>query len=366
MASLPAQRSSQEVSMQSDSANLDVLRSSAVLFVVLSHLPATAALVGNHAFHTQSLGTFGVVIFFVHTCLVLMLSLERDARRAGAFPATIPFLLRRAFRIYPLSVLAVLTVSGIAWAQSGAMPNWWAVISNLLLIQNITGHQSTPLVLWSLPYEFQMYLFLPALYMLVRRAGCSSITWLLALWLAAIGVVAVFWRMGWSYELVRYIPCFLPGVMAFSLWQSPRRFSPWVLLLYIGVVSVFYPWVVAHGVKVTMVAWPVCLGLGLLIPRCREIQLGLLRRAGKLVAKYSYGIYLIHSPLIGFAFHTLDRQPVLVQWSVFVSGLVSLSYLAFHLIENPGIQIGRTLAKRLSRERRFSKRGIALARNMRP
>jgi peptidoglycan/LPS O-acetylase OafA/YrhL len=234
--------------MQSDSANLDLLRSSAVLFVVASHLPITAALVGNSPYHTQSLGTFGVVIFFVHTCLVLMLSLDRDAGKAGGYPATTPFLIRRGFRIYPLSMVAVLAVSAIAWAQSGVMPNWWAVISNLLLIQNFTGHQSTPLVLWSLPYEFQMYLFLPALYILVRRAGPSSPYWLLTLWLAAIGLVAIFWRVGWNVDLIRYFPCFLPGVLAFALWQLPRRFPPWVLFLYIGVVAVLYPWAVANGV----------------------------------------------------------------------------------------------------------------------
>jgi peptidoglycan/LPS O-acetylase OafA/YrhL len=352
--------------MQADSANLDVLRSSAVLFVVASHLPITAALVGNGAYHTQSLGTFGVVIFFVHTCLVLMLSLDRDAGKAGGFPGTMPFLIRRAFRIYPLSMLVVLAVSAIAWAQSGVSPNWWAVTSNLLLIQNFTGHQSTPLVLWSLPYEFQMYLFLPALYMLVRRAGASSTYWLLTLWLAAIGLVAVFWRLGWNYELVRYFPCFLPGVLAFALWRSPRRFPPWVLFLYIGVVAVLYPWVVANGVKGTMVAWPACLGLGLLIPRCREIQTMPLRRAGKIVAKYSYGIYLVHSPLVGFAFHYLGDQPVVVQWAVFISCLVLLPYFAFHVIENPGIRMGRALAQRLLVERRVPKQGIELVRNMKP
>ncbi|MDB5855702.1 MAG: hypothetical protein JWR22_3743 [Herminiimonas sp.] len=352
--------------MQSDSANLDVLRSSAVSFVVVSHLPVTAALVGHGDYHTQSLGTFGVVIFFVHTCLVLMLSLDRDAAKAGAFPGTMPFLLRRAFRIYPLSILAVLVVSAIAWAQSGVVPNWWAVISNLLLIQNFTGHQSTPLVLWSLPYEFQMYLFLPALYMLVRRSGPLSAYCLLTLWLAAIGLVAVFWRLGWNYEIIRYFPCFLPGVLAFALWQSPRRFSPWVLFLYVGVTAVVYPWAVANGVKGTMVAWPACLGLGLLIPRCRELQSQLLRRAGKSVAKYSYGIYLVHSPLIGFAFHYLDRQPVILQWGVFLSGLVLLPYFAFHLIESPGIRMGRMLAQRLLTERRIPKQAIELARNMKP
>lgn len=352
--------------MHSDSANLDVLRSSAVLFVVASHLPITAALVGNNAYHTQSLGTFGVVIFFVHTCLVLMLSLDREAGKTDEFPRALPFLTRRAFRIYPLSMFVVLVVSAIAWTQSETMPNWWAVISNLLLVQNFTGHQSTPLVLWSLPYEFQMYLFLPALYMLVRRTGRSAVYYLLTLWLATLALVAVVWRLGGNYDLLRYFPCFLPGVLAFALWRSERRYSAWVLFLYVGAIAILYPLSVAHGVKGTMLAWPACLGLGLLIPRCQEIQCHLLRRAGKTIAKYSYGVYLIHAPLIGFAFHYLNWMPLMVQWCVFISGLILLPYSAFHLIENPGIRMGRALAQRLSTERHKSKHSVELARSMEP
>ena len=52
------------------------------------------------------IGTFGVLIFFVHTSLVLMYSMERSDMRGEALFAN--FYIRRIFRIYPLSVLAVL------------------------------------------------------------------------------------------------------------------------------------------------------------------------------------------------------------------------------------------------------------------
>lgn len=349
--------------MRSDnSANLDLLRSLAVMFVVLSHLPIFSALVEGRTYHAQTLGTFGVMIFFVHTCLVLMLSLDRDARKKGHYPNAWQFLVRRVFRIYPLSMFAVLTFSAITWLQLFPLQIWmastqtwefpapidtWSFLSNLLLVQNITGHESTPRPLWSLPYEIQMYLFLPLLYILVRQKTKAALLYLGILWAGAAAIIITFWSLKWDYDLIRFIPCFIPGVMAFTLWNVPQRLPAWVLFLLVGVFALVYPWLMEKGVRDAMVAWPACLMLGLLIPRCLEIQSSFLRAVGNLVARYSYGVYLFHSTVISIAFGSLNESPIIVQWTVFVIGLVLLPFAAYHLIEKPGIELGRKLALRL-------------------
>jgi hypothetical protein len=53
----------------------------AVLFVVVFHLPLTERLLHGSNYHPGALGLLGVVIFFVHTCLVLLLSLQRQIKR---------------------------------------------------------------------------------------------------------------------------------------------------------------------------------------------------------------------------------------------------------------------------------------------
>ena len=80
--------------------NLNVLRASAVMAVLVDHL-------ANAANHSMALlGRVGVLMFFVHTACVLMASLERN-------PSTFAFYVRRAFRIYPLAIAVVLVASAL-------------------------------------------------------------------------------------------------------------------------------------------------------------------------------------------------------------------------------------------------------------
>src|SRR4030088_2844768 len=84
------------------SANLDFLRSGAVLMVLVNHLTRH-----YHFDRFDDVGLFGVLLFFVHTSLVLMYSMQRSPM--AGFALVIAFYIRRFFRIYPLSILAVLT-----------------------------------------------------------------------------------------------------------------------------------------------------------------------------------------------------------------------------------------------------------------
>jgi hypothetical protein len=109
----------------SQEPNLDFIRAFAVLCVVLRHIASALAIPSTPWFQPQALGIFGVLLFFVHTSLVLMLSLDRQQHRrvTPAWRFYCSFLVRRFFRIYPLRrraqiILprAVLGSSGIAEA----------------------------------------------------------------------------------------------------------------------------------------------------------------------------------------------------------------------------------------------------------
>ena len=136
------------------------------------------------------LGRIGVLFFFVHTSLVLMYSLARMSSHPDCLFAR--FYVRRAFRIYRLSIAAVLAslllqIPPLPWEPIGvrSLPG---IASNLALTMNLTYTPPILGPLWSLPLEVQMYLVLPLLFVVIRRGGVAVVAgcWLLSLLLAVI------------------------------------------------------------------------------------------------------------------------------------------------------------------------------------
>lgn len=329
--------------MRDLSSNLDGVRAIAILLVVVSHVwpyfsPHLAPLVAPAAlasYNFLTLGHVGVALFFVHTTLVLMMSLERRGSNAVAF------FIRRAFRIYPLAMFMVL-VMVILRARSGDPLSAGQIMSNLLLVQNFTGHDSAPYELWTLPYEVQMYLVLPALFLVARR----SALWvsLLCVTSCALGLVLFYTVWHARTDVVspfHFIPCFLPGALAFVLRRG--ALSPVWLFSYVIGAALILPLLVDLGAAETPLLWAMSLGLGLLIPKCRPITIEPVARAANVIATYSYGLYLTHVLAFALAF---NAERGVGNWLLVAVLLPGLPLAVYRLIEQPGVALGQRLADR--------------------
>ena len=319
------------------SANLDLLRAVAVLLVLLNHLTRH-----YHYDHFDGVGIFGVLLFFVHTSLVLMYSMQRSSLTGVALIKD--FYIRRFFRIYPLSVLAVVTAVALNLHADGrglalaARPGPIEFVSNLLLVQNLTNTSSIIGPLWSLPIEVQMYLFLPLLFLWRRR----SVGTLLVVW-AICGALGHFPQtvptLGW-FTLLLYAPNFLPGIIAFTLPEKrvlPSYLWPAFILILTGLFFL-YPSRRLGGIA--------CLSLGFGIPYFKEITFRPLNFVANRIAIYSYGIYLGHSFFIWWALTEHNNWPLL--WAM----LLIIPVALYEGFERPAIDAGRRIAKRMSRPRR--------------
>jgi peptidoglycan/LPS O-acetylase OafA/YrhL len=338
-----------------ESPNLDFLRSAAVLFVLGFHVlllfekrhsPYVTRL---KIFH--SIGHWGVLIFFVHTSLVLMFSLERQQIRFPGKASYFPFLVRRAFRVFPLSVFIVLLVTifrlPLAYIIDGrfeaAHLGWTGVLSNLLLLQNLSHADSVIVPLWSLPYEMQMYLFLPALFLLARS---TRRMWpILMLWVAAAfaGMHAGGLERLGVPDLITYAPCFLAGILAYKLTETRRLNVPaylWPLTLAL-LTGVFlkYPG--------TRSSWYCCLLLGIVLSQFQEMRNAVTHKVFRVIARYSYGIYLTHFICIWLAFQAIDGIPDWSRWMILLVTLIVFPYACYHLIEEPMIRAGEKAASGL-------------------
>jgi peptidoglycan/LPS O-acetylase OafA/YrhL len=313
------------------SSNLDLLRSVAVLCVFFAHLNNIST--GSKGELSWHFGQMGVLIFFVHTSLVLMRSLERLPRAE----LLTSFYVRRFFRIYPLSVFCVLV------AYFFAERHWTIreLISNLTLTQNLTYSDSMVGGLWTLPLEVQMYFALPFLFLWFRSRPAF---WLFVLWALSVPLAIAQPHITERASVIGYVPCFVAGVIAWRL--SGRTRYPGYLWPF-ALAATTLIWLSANRAHDMYFRWAFCLALGLVIPWFHDLRPSWLTSAAETVAKYSYGIYLSHAAVMLIAFETLAHHSAVLRWTTFIFLAVLVPVAMYHLIEHPMIQLGKVATRRV-------------------
>lgn len=330
-----------------DSRNLDLLRAVAILAVFASHLRAPLA-VSDPLFH---LGRFGVLIFFVHTSRVLMGSMERLVAKGGGWVRS--FYLRRAFRIYPLSIATVLVAA--VWhlprvPHEAFVPFTPArLLANLALAQNLTRHQDAIGTLWSLPFEVQMYLVLPLCFIATRAVSWQRGAWL---WCAAAGSVVLLGAASHHATdiVLAYVPCFLAGVWLWTRRGHAAQWPAWawpVLLVSIGAVYCAIDQPTGSLAARLRLDWLVCLAIAAACSLCAEPSASLLYTGAHRLVTYSYGIYLAHLPILTWVFFSPHDWSTGTRLLFATVLLLTLPVVLYRVLEEPMIVVGARVAARL-------------------
>lgn len=328
-------------SFRSDSGNLDIIRAVAVMSVFFAHLHEIVT--GRDSLIGWHFAQMGVLTFFVHTSMVLMLSLERTKLSGKALFGS--FYLRRGFRIYPLSIFCVTVAMVLKRTPEIANPTfdwtWTQYLSNLALTTNLTYSRNMVGGLWTLPLKVQMYLTLPFLFVLGRARGLGV---LLLLWVLSVPAALLQSSITQRLNVMSYAPCFLAGVIAWNIsLTAKRRLSGWLWPFAFMATWPFF-FLATHGNDMPF-RWAFCLALGLAIPWFQEIRYKPLLAVAHFFAKYSYGIYLSHVALILWTFSL--PLPRAAQWAIFVPLAFFAPVAMFHWIEDPMIRVGQKVAKRI-------------------
>jgi len=329
------------------SNNLDVLRTCAVMLVFLNHL--MCMLRAQHAVIDDGAARFGVILFFVHTSCVLMGSIQSIRAEGDLWVSR--FYLRRLFRLYPLSI-GLIFVSILLRAP---MKPWMGLdhapysastlLSNLLLVQNMTGKTSIIGPLWSLPIEVEMYFVLPLVFLLIRFKSWRR---LIMIWLGAALFIAGTQNLAADmlhgahrFESLEFVPCFLAGAMAFGLARPAR---PWPSYLWAPSLLALIA-IGRHYAFEPLVFWSCCLAVALLYSRIADLPTNLLTRLCHQIANYSYGIYLTH--IFGLWIFFQMSGSMLHSVALRITGTVLFTAVAsvvlFHLVEDPMIRLGKRL-----------------------
>jgi peptidoglycan/LPS O-acetylase OafA/YrhL len=159
-------------------------------------------------------------------------------------------------------VVVAAAIPAVPWVPYSDH-SWIRVLANIALIQNLkVDAMSVLAVLWSLPYEVQMYGLLPFVYLAVKTYALKGA---MLLSVAGVGLASIP-----EIQLVtQYFPCFLSGVLAYAISRKYRPvLNAWVWPATLLVLAIVYSGIVIPPPG--SADWLAVLVLGGVVPFVRE------------------------------------------------------------------------------------------------
>ncbi len=367
-------------------AYIDCLRGYAVLLVITAHLTYTYPTLPYPVHRLATLGWYGVQLFFLASAITLMMSWSTEVIRHGRADA-LAFFLRRFFRIAPAYYAAALFYYVITPPAAGVdlrqLAAWLGFLNDwhpALTVEALGAWLVVPGG-WSISAEFSFYLVFPFVATLVTSQRRAFL-----LFAAVCLGTAVVNTVGQDIMLKRYepeaisnfmffwppnqAPVFALGILLFFVLKtlesqrigSTRQYLTAGTLVLVVVGLMIFASTAFLGLPKTLtfnIFRPPALmqasfGFALIIIAFAFARLELLvNRWIAFVGKISFSAYLTHFSVIELVAEPLARfagrdardyaaiGAFALGWLAVVAATIIFSTLTYHLIEAPGISLGR-------------------------
>ena len=342
---------------------LDSLRGLAALAVFFSHLLGTHPIVEQYQGFPRFLwdGAAAVDLFFVLSGFVLYGSSSFSGQDSllRDYPA---FLIKRIFRLYPLllvslgiGLLCYAAASPLAqntdlsdwarsqWARPPSLVDW---LKNSALILPGTDAKAINPAIWSLAIEMKISLFLPVLFVLVYRLRLLTLLALMLLLSVAV--------LGYQRLLPGLLIWCLPFVAGAWLAKYQDTFRQrlamfsrraWMAFIALAVILYGNRYTLPQHAQPTLCILLSSVGsvmLVLVAIRHAGVSAGLRHPILRYVGKISYGLYLLHMPLLFLIVSCVPAGTPLPLTAAITLGITVLVAHPLHRwVEQPGIRWGR-------------------------
>lgn len=336
--------------------NVDILRDGAILVIVLYHAyvlcgtPWTA----HTRLHTilSFCGELGVTLFFLLSGFGIYMSLDRKRETKG-LPSWKSFMKSRAKRILPQYYFCIMILLIFQSAHLLSADGWKHIAAYVCFVQNlfVDTHGSINGALWTMATIVQYYLIAKWLYLAVQKKPVLSCAASVAISVVSKYImytmfIPAFQMEGSAYFVYgRQLPCaldnFVFGMAAAALvkseWFAKRSkgclyAAGSVLTAGSAVGLIAAAFVLSqrgiYGNSMTGLLGHTVLAVLFLIlivgiSMLPQIQ-GIPAKAVQFLAKYQYGIYLWHMPMIISLYQSSPFFQYLAQhsFSLFATGLI--------------------------------------------
>jgi peptidoglycan/LPS O-acetylase OafA/YrhL len=383
---------------------LDGLRAVAALSVLVYHATSTAGaktVIAGHDltwmyFYTES----GVDLFFTLSGFLLFLPYARAILDGKTGPNAWKFYRRRALRILP-AYYVCLGLVALAETLAGAGPSAGNIAAHLVFLHDIwpAFNRTISGPFWTLAVEWQFYLVLPWIALLIGRMSGGSARRLalgpVGLIVVALGIregaaqVEAHWAalpagwapgVDWALRILigsqgKYLEIFGVGMLcavayvvaverggmsAQWAWRAGAALLALSLVIYLAFAPLVFErrneilaqWYLRlYPADAAMMLGPLTLGLGY-----GALLLGILLGPGlarsffawaplRFIGLISYSLYLWHETVINVVYprlpHTAQPSPLngVVALAVGFGVAIPLAYLSYQLIERPFLRL---------------------------
>jgi peptidoglycan/LPS O-acetylase OafA/YrhL len=334
---------------------LDGLRFFAFLSVFVHHLTALKSSAFMTTLHNY--GWVGVELFFVISSFLFFHLFHAEVEKAGKIDIA-KFYLRRILRLYPLMVLFPIAMLVIFGSPDGL--GWFRELGLALFVDNFVTwvrsyNISIPYAahLWTLSFEFQIYLVIPFAFLLYQRVGKRAFLGLLAA-VFAYGFAArlVFFEIGARHPTIWVTPFLQPETVLAGIALSVIRPQwDWQFSAAAAVVAgiLFFrlpvPWATSLASAFSYpLAAIMCAGILDSAVRSKVLTRALSFRPLLALGKISFGLYVYHLLCVAYSEDMATglgfdpAEPAAFYCARFATALVltvAAAWLSFNLLERP-------------------------------
>jgi peptidoglycan/LPS O-acetylase OafA/YrhL len=356
---------------------IDALRAWAIIAVIIIHVALWVVPQNEVIKLIASQGGQGVGLFFMASSLTLFLSMA--TRNKNEQYSTLKYFIRRFFRIAPLfyfGMICYTLINGVDlsyYAPDGLkfrhfiltalfMHGWFPDTINAI----VPGG-------WSIATEMTFYLFIPVLFAKIKSIKTTLFVLLISIFFAKfINTLSysffnsffnnkqdlVYAFQNWWF--IAQLPVFLIGILLFHTIKSfeskklDKQYGTILLGIsiflclsflktksFFDLITPYYFYALAFYV----------FALSLFI----NPNIIFVNKITKFIGKYSYSLYITHFAIIEFVKNFFKDKYILSEDLGFLISVIIViclsilaSILTFHLIEKPGINLGRKIIERIN------------------
>jgi len=297
--------------MKELNAGVQALRGIAALMVFVHHLPWLTSTVvpGQSIIEKLQLGAAGVYVFFALSGYLMTYKVTSEP---------VHFLTARLRRIFPAYWLSLLVSAVIMYS----ITNWWAFDPRLLLLYPAGEIMATKVPYWTLVYEASFYALVFAIIIVARKrapiciGAALAASYILAprpyvwadiafasIWQIPTSAIAIFFLAG---VIVGQLPRTSSQLGAITLASGAAALF-WLPVIGSAIgVDLSYPRAFSNQGALMLAPQAVASGLALMASLSWQSNGTTCRTLGKF-GDWSYGIYLIHIPVLFLVAFVLQK-----------------------------------------------------------